>query len=48
VDNKPFDVYQRVRMSASLFIFILALLVPKEADTIVWFAWIISLFINFK
>jgi len=35
-------------MSASLFIFILAVIVPHEADTIVWFAWFISLFIDFE
>jgi len=35
-------------MSASLYIFILAVLVPKEADSIVWFAWLVSLVINFE
>jgi hypothetical protein len=35
-------------MSASLYIFLIALLVPKEADTIAWSLWVVSLFVEFK
>lgn len=35
-------------MSASLFIFFLLLLVPSDAQGIVFFAWIVSLFITFS
>lgn len=35
-------------MSASWYLFLLALMVLKEADTIAWTFWIISLFLVFK
>ena len=37
-----------IGMSASLYLFILAIMVPPGANTIVWTAWLISLFINFE